>query len=105
MTAANFWAVASALLLGFLGSCAIVISGSSGGIPELAYAGVPMLASAVALFWLVVRRYPSNRAPESSQPDAVEEFERDIGANVGRFQLQQVTGTGDRGVVEAAVPR
>ena len=58
MTSANFWAVASALVLGFLGSCAVVISGSSGGIPELAYVGVPMLIGAVALFWMVVRRYP-----------------------------------------------
>jgi len=54
----NFWAIAAALVLGFLGSCSIVISGSSGGIPELAFAGVPMLAAAAVIFWMVVRRYP-----------------------------------------------
>ena len=63
MSNANFWSVAASLLLGFLGSCAIVISGSSGGIPELAYAGVPMLLLAVALFWRVFRQYPKGPDP------------------------------------------
>ncbi len=58
MSAANFWAVAASIVLSFLGGCAIVISGSSGGIPELAFAGVPMLAAGIAIFWIVVRRYP-----------------------------------------------
>lgn len=58
MSAGNFWAVAAAILLSLLGSCAIVISGSSGGIPELVFAGVPMLILGVAIFWRVVKRYP-----------------------------------------------
>ena len=58
MNNANFWAIAGALILGFLGSCSIVIAGSSGGIPELAFVGVPMLAGAIAIFWIVVKRYP-----------------------------------------------
>jgi hypothetical protein len=58
MSAANFLAVASAILLTLVGGCAVVISGSSGGIPELAYAGVPMLLGGVAIFWRVVKRYP-----------------------------------------------
>jgi hypothetical protein len=61
MSAAAFWAVAAAILLSLLGSCAIVISGSSGGIPELAYAGVPMLILGIAIFWRVVKRYPKPR--------------------------------------------
>ena len=58
MSAGAFWATAASILMSFLGGCAIVIAGSSGGIPELAYAGVPMLAAGVAIFWGVVRRYP-----------------------------------------------
>jgi len=60
VSAANFWAVAAAILLSLLGGCAIVIAGSSGGIPELAYAGVPMLVLGVAIFWRVVKRYPKS---------------------------------------------
>jgi len=43
MSAGNFWAIVAAILLSLLGGCAVVISRASGGIPELAYAGVPML--------------------------------------------------------------
>jgi len=59
MTAGQFWMIAAALVLGFTGSCSIIIAGSSGGIPELAFAGVPMVAGAVCLFWLVMKRYPT----------------------------------------------
>lgn len=62
MSAANFRVVASALLLGFLGSCAIVISRSSRGIPELAFVGALMLLGGIAVFWIVARRYP--KTPE-----------------------------------------
>jgi hypothetical protein len=58
MSTGNFLAVAAAILLTLVGGCAVVISGASGGIPELAYAGVPMLIAAVAIFWRVVKRYP-----------------------------------------------
>jgi multisubunit Na+/H+ antiporter MnhB subunit len=58
MTAGQFWTIAAALVLGLVGSCSIVIAGSSGGIPELAFLGVPTVAGAVFLFWLVMRRYP-----------------------------------------------
>ena len=58
MSAGNVLAVASAILLTMVGGCAIVISGSSGGIPELAYVGVPMLLGGAAIFWRVVKRYP-----------------------------------------------
>jgi len=60
VSAANFWTVAAAILLSLLGGCAIAIAGSSGGIPELAYAGVPMLVLGVAIFWRVVKRYPKS---------------------------------------------
>ena len=66
MSNANFWAIAAALVLGFLGSCSIVISGSSGGIPELVFVGVPMLAAAAIIFWMVVRRYPKQPPVKSS---------------------------------------
>ena len=58
MSAGNFWAVIAAILLSLLGGCAIVISGVSGGIPELAYAGVPALILGIAIFWRVIKRYP-----------------------------------------------
>ena len=58
LSAGNFWAVVAAILLSLLGSCAIVISGSSGGIPELAYAGAPMLILGIAISWRAVKRYP-----------------------------------------------
>jgi hypothetical protein len=58
MSTANFLAVVAAILLTLVGGCAIVISGASGGIPELAYAGVPILIAGVAIFWRVVKRYP-----------------------------------------------
>jgi hypothetical protein len=58
MSAGNLLAVVLAILLSLLGGCAIVIAGSSGGIPELAYAGVPMLILGIAIFWRVVKRYP-----------------------------------------------
>ena len=58
MSAGNFWVVVAAILLSLLGGCAIVIAGASGGIPELAYAGVPMLILGIAIFWRVVKRYP-----------------------------------------------
>jgi hypothetical protein len=60
MSAPNFSAVAAALLLSFLGGCAIVISGVSGGIPELAVIGVPMLLGGSAIFWIVLKRYPKD---------------------------------------------
>jgi hypothetical protein len=31
---------------------------SFGGIPELAYAGVPALILGIAIFWRVIKRYP-----------------------------------------------
>ena len=58
MSTANFLAVAAAILLTLVGGCAVVISGASGGIPQLAYVGVPLLVVGVAIFWRVVRRYP-----------------------------------------------
>ena len=54
----NFLAVAAAILLTLVGGCAVVISGASGGIPEAAYVGVPLLVAGVAIFWRVVKRYP-----------------------------------------------
>jgi hypothetical protein len=58
MSTANFLAVAAAILLTLVGGCAVVISGVSGGIRELAYVGVPLLVGGVAIFWRVVKRYP-----------------------------------------------
>ena len=58
MSTGNFLAVAVAILLTLVGSCAVVISGVSGGIPEAAYVGVPLLVAGVAIFWRVVRSYP-----------------------------------------------
>ena len=63
MSTGNFWMVAAALLLGSLGSCAVVISGVSGGIPEAAYLGVPLLVFAGWLFWRVVQRYTKQPKP------------------------------------------
>jgi hypothetical protein len=58
MSTGNFLAVAAAILLTLVGGCAVVISGASGGIPEAAYVGVPLLVAGVAIFWRVVKRYP-----------------------------------------------
>jgi hypothetical protein len=58
MSTGNFLAVAAAILLTLVGGCAVVISGVSGGIPEAAYIGVPLLVAGVAIFWRVVKRYP-----------------------------------------------
>lgn len=58
MSTGNFLAVAAAILLTLVGGCAVVISGASGGIPELAYAGVPMLIAGIVIFWRVVKSYP-----------------------------------------------
>ena len=63
MSTANFLAVVAAILLTLVGGCAVVISGASGGIPQAAYVGVPMLIAGVAIFWRVVRRYPKPPAP------------------------------------------
>lgn len=58
MSIGNFLAVLAAILLTLIGGCAVVISGASGGIPEAAYVGVPMLIAGIAIFWHVVKRYP-----------------------------------------------
>ena len=63
MSTANFLAVVAAILLTLVGGCAVVISGASGGIPQAAYVGVPMLIAGVAIFWRVVRRYPKPPTP------------------------------------------
>ncbi len=58
MSTGNFLAMIAAILLTLVGGCAVVISGASGGIPEAAYIGVPMLIAGAAIFWRVVKRYP-----------------------------------------------
>ena len=63
MSTGNFWAIVASIVLCFLGGCGVILSGVSGGIPELAYGAIPMLVIGVAIFWRVVKRYPKPTPP------------------------------------------